>query len=209
VRLILVRHGATEWSRSGQHTGRTDLPLTPEGIAEGRDAAPVLRAVLDGFGGGPHRVVSSPLQRALATAALMSPGAAIEVVDDLAEMDYGLYEGRTKEQIRADRPGWDIWRDGCPGGETVDDVGRRADRFLAGILEAEIVAGASTVVAFSHGHTLRIVAARALGLPAAEGRRFIADTASVSVVDGLGGDADGGEAAVRLWNRTPEARSTT
>jgi probable phosphoglycerate mutase len=199
VRLILVRHGATEWSRSGQHTGRTDLPLVPEGIEEGRDAAPVLAAVLAGLGGGQHRAVSSPLQRALVTAALMLPDEPIEVVDELAELDYGQYEGLTKEEIRADRPGWDIWEDGCPGGESVDDVGRRADRFLERIADDD-----STVVAFSHGHTLRIVAARALGLPAVEGRRFIADTASVSVLE-----TSDGEVAVRLWNRTPEARSTT
>jgi probable phosphoglycerate mutase len=198
VRLILVRHGATAWSRSGQHTGRTDLPLIPAGIEEARDAAPVLRVVLEGLGAESHRVVSSPLGRALKTAELMLPGEPIEVVDELAEFDYGRYEGLTKEQIRAERPGWDIWRDGCPGGETVDDVGRRADRFLDGI-DAN-----STVVAFSHGHTLRIVAARALGLPAAEGHRFIADTASVSVLE-----TSDGEVAVRLWNRTPDRRSTT
>jgi probable phosphoglycerate mutase len=193
VRLILVRHGATTWSRSGQHTGRTDLPLTPEGLEEARDAAPMLATVLDRFGGA-HRAVSSPLQRALATAEVMLPGEPVEVDDDLAELDYGDYEGRTKEEIRVDRPGWDIWRDGCPGGESVDDVGRRADRFLARTIEDR-----STVVAFSHGHTLRIVAARALGLVAAEGRRFLADTASISVVE-----AGGEEAAVRLWNLTPE-----
>ena len=194
MRLILVRHGATTWSRSGQHTGRTDLRLTAEGLEEARDAAPMLATVLERFGGA-LRVVSSPLQRALATAEVMLPGESGEVDDDLAELDYGRYEGLTKEQIRAERPDWDIWRDGCPGGETVDDVGRRADRFLARIIE-----DTSTVVAFSHGHTLRIVAARALGLVAAEGRRFLADTASISVVE-----AGEEEAAVRLWNLSPES----
>jgi broad specificity phosphatase PhoE len=200
VRLILVRHGATTWSQTGQHTGRSDLPLLPDGVEEGREASPILRSVIERVGGGaPYRAVSSPLQRAVATAELMLPGESIEIDDDLVEFDYGRDEGRTKEEIRVERPGWDIWRDGCPGGETVEDVGRRADRFLARFADE-----AATVVAFTHGHTLRIVAARALGLAAAEGRRFVVDTASVSVVVD-----DGGEAAVRLWNRTPEPRHTT
>jgi broad specificity phosphatase PhoE len=200
VRLILVRHGATTWSRTGQHTGRSDLPLTSEGVEEGREAAPILRLVIERVTGrGPYRAVSSPLQRAVTTAELMLPRESIEIDDDLAELDYGRYEGLTKMEIRAERPGWDIWRDGCPGGETVDDVGRRADRFLA-----RFGSDPTTVVAFSHGHTLRIVAARALGLAASEGRRFVADTASVSVVDD-----DAGEMAVRMWNRTPESRSPT
>jgi probable phosphoglycerate mutase len=203
VRLILVRHGATTWSRSGQHTGRTDLPLTAEGLEEARDAAPILAAVLNRFGGA-HRVVSSPLRRALATAEVMLPDEPVAVDDDLAELDYGEYEGRTKEEIRADRPGWDIWRDGCAGGESVDDVGRRADRFLTRIETNGSIDAVSTVVAFSHGHTLRIVTARALGLVAAEGRRFLIDTASISLVE-----AGGDEAAVRLWNLTPGSSATT
>jgi probable phosphoglycerate mutase len=192
VRLIVVRHGATEWSRSGQHTGRTDLPLTPEGLDEVRAARPLLRTVVAQLAGdAPVVVCSSPLRRAVETAALMLPGETVATDADLAELDYGRYEGLTKEQIRRERPGWDIWRDGCPDGESVDDVGRRADRFL------ERHEADATVVAFSHGHTLRILAARALGLDGAEGRRFVVDTASVSAID----DA-GGEPAVRLWNLT-------
>ena len=186
MELILVRHGETEWSRSGQHTGRTDLPLTEAGRAEGAAARPIVEQLL---GGRPPRLFTSPRARAIATSELVLPGLDKAIAPQIAEYDYGDYEGLTSVQIRERQPDWDIWRDGCPNGETTEAVGARADEFLAGM--------DGLVVAFSHGHMLRILAARFLGLPAAQGRIFTLDTAAVSVLKIVRGAP-----VVALWNVT-------
>jgi len=186
MELILVRHGETEWSRSGQHTGQTDLTLTEQGLAEGAASRAIVQQLLAGRA---PRVYSSPRSRALATADLVLPGLDRVVTPQIAEYDYGDYEGLTTAQIRARQPGWDIWRDGCPHGETTDEVGARADAFLAG--------KEGLAVAFSHGHMLRILAARFIGLPAAQGKIFTLDTAAVSVLKIVRGAP-----VVALWNAT-------
>jgi broad specificity phosphatase PhoE len=170
-RLWLVRHGETEWSRSGQHTGRTDIPLTELGRAQ---AAGVARKLAD------HEfalVLSSPKVRALETARLAGFGDRVETTDDLLEWDYGEDEGRTTPEIRTDRPGWTIWADGPRGGETADEVGARVDRVIARVREAD-----GDVLVFAHGHVLRVLAARWLGESPSEGRFFELGTATVSVL---------------------------
>lgn len=157
--IWLIRHGETEWSLAGRHTGRTDLPL----LAEGQEAAHRLRDELAATTF--TLVLCSPLQRAAATAAIALAVPAT-VDDDLAEWDYGDLEGRTTPDIRAERPGWDLFRDGAPGGETVDDVGARVDRVVAR-LHAAVGGGLVAVVA--HGHLLRVLAARWAGWPASAG----------------------------------------
>jgi broad specificity phosphatase PhoE len=183
--LYLVRHGETAWSLTGQHTGLTDLPLLPEGEDEARRLAPVLGDV--GF----VTAWSSDRRRALRTAEL----AGIErpaVTPLLRELDYGDYEGLTSDEIHRDRPGWQLFADGCPGGESPDGVLARARAFLA---ELEGIEGAA--VAFSHGHFLRVVAVAWLGLDIGAAAHLALDTASVSVLhDGAGGRL------VRRWNWT-------
>ena len=125
LRLVLVRHGETEWSRDGRHTGRTDLPLTQDGV----DQARAVRSQVEGFSFA--RVLSSPLARALETCRLAGLGDSVETRDELLEWDYGDYEGRTTPEIHRERPDWLLWRDGCPGGEGPEDVGARADALLA------------------------------------------------------------------------------
>jgi probable phosphoglycerate mutase len=157
--LVVVRHGATEWSETGRHTGRTDLPLLPSG----RDRARALAAVLD-----PDefdRVLCSPLQRARETCELAGFGDRMEIVEELHEWDYGDYEGLTTPEIRERDPDWDMWRDGCPGGECPAEVAARVDRVLSQL-------GASRVIVFAHGHVLRVLAARWIGLEAAGGSRL-------------------------------------
>jgi probable phosphoglycerate mutase len=183
--VVLVRHGETEWSRSGRHTGRTDLPLTDAGRRE----AKALRRPL-----AERRfaiVLTSPLTRAVETCRLAGLGAGAERRDDLMEWDYRRYEGRTQAEIRAEAPGWDLWRDGCPGGESAADVGRRADRVLA-----ELRAADGDAAVFAHGHLLRVLAARWLGLSPEAGRIFALGTATLSV---LGSEHDA--RAVQLWNQ--------
>jgi broad specificity phosphatase PhoE len=167
VRVTLVRHGATEWSASGQHTSRTDIGLTEAG----REAARTLAARLAGREFA--LVLSSPLVRARETAALA--GIDPQIDPDLAEIDYGEYEGRTTPEIRQERPGWTVWRDGSPGGETPAQAGDRVDRVIARVLAAE-----GDVALFAHGHILRILAARWVGLPPERGAGFALDTASIS-----------------------------
>jgi probable phosphoglycerate mutase len=193
MRLVLVRHGATAWSAAGRHTGRTDLPLTDLGRAEARAAAPTLHEVVGGTAAlSEARVMSSPLRRASDTCRIMTGVEHPELADELVEFDYGDDEGRTRPEILADRPEWLIWRDGCPGGESVADVVARVDRFLARIAGDE-----RTVVAVTHGHLLRFLAVRALGLDVLVGHQLLAGTASVSLLDD-----ETGVTAVRLWNRT-------
>jgi broad specificity phosphatase PhoE len=184
VELYLVRHGETEWSRARRHTGRTDLPLSPAGEAE----AKALGRHLDGL--AVDRVLSSPLARAAVTARLAGFGDRVEVTDALLELDYGEYEGRTTPEIRASRPGWDLFRDGCPGGETVEDAAGRARPLLA-----ELAAAGGRALLFSHGHQLRVLTACYLGLPPEAARHLFLGTASLSV---LGVEHEW--PAILLWN---------
>ena len=185
--LVLARHGETEWSRTGRHTGRTDVPLTDVG----RRQASLLAVSL----AGRHfeRVLSSPLSRALETCRLAGFGDAAETRDELLEWNYGKYDGLTTLEIRSERPGWSLWRDGCPGGETATDVGERADRLLEELRELP-----GDVALFAHGHVLRVLAARWIGLPAQAGALLALATATVST---LGWERE--TAVVRLWNAPP------
>lgn len=187
-RLWLVRHGETGWARLGRHTGRTDVPLTELGRAQARSVRRKLRGVPFAL------VLSSGLSRALDTARLAGYGGRVEIDDDLLEWDYGADEGRTTEEIRGDRPGWTIWRDGVRDGETVADVGRRADRVVARVRRAD-----GDVLCFAHGHLLRILAARWLGLAPADGRLLALSTATVSV---LGWERE--TAVILRWNEACE-----
>lgn len=184
--VVLARHGETEWSRTGQHTGRTDLPLTERGEADARRLGERLRDRRFA------RVFTSPLQRASKTCELAGFGAVAEIDRDLVEWDYGKYEGLRTAEIQAERPGWQVFRDGCPGGESVDAIAARADRVVARVRAVD-----GDVLLFSSAHFLRTLAVRWLGLPPAAGALFRLGTASVSV---LGYDHDRTEPAVLLWN---------
>jgi broad specificity phosphatase PhoE len=185
--VTLVRHGETAWSASGQHTGRTDVPLTPEGERKARKLHDRLaQAQLD-------RAFTSPLQRARRTCELAGFGDLAKVDPDLVEWNYGDYEGRTTAEILAVRPGWLLFRDGCPNGESASDVGERADRVIARIRAAD-----DRTIVFSSGHILRVLAARWLGLAPSEGRLFKLDTASLSVLAYEHGSRD--EPVIALWN---------
>jgi probable phosphoglycerate mutase len=185
--VVLVRHGETEWSRDRKHTSRTDVPLT----AVGRLQAEVLGEALRErrFAA----VWTSPRSRAAETCRLAGLGEIAVVRDELREWDYGAYEGRTTSEIRVERPGWTLWQDGVPDGETVGDVGARADRVVA---ELRRLDGDAAV--FSHGHFLRVLTACWLGLDPRDGRLFALDTGTIGV---LGYERE--TAVVRLWNETP------
>jgi len=171
TRLLLIRHGETEWSRTRRHTGRTDIPLEPEGEAAARALGPLLaREPI-------AAVLASPLSRAWRTAELAGLGDRARRDDDLMEWDYGDYEGRTTAAIREERPGWDVWRDGCPGGEALETVGARADRAIARATEAAGDGG--TVALFAHGHLLRVLGVRWIGLDASAGGRLALSTAAL------------------------------
>jgi broad specificity phosphatase PhoE len=187
VELYLVRHGETKWSRARRHTGRTDLPLSAAGEAEAAALGRHLRGL------EVDRVLSSPLTRAVATARLAGFGDRVELTDALLEFDYGEYEGRTTAEIRATRPGWDLFRDGCPGGETVEDAAGRARALLAEL--AELAEPDGRVLLFSHGHQLRILTACFLDLPPDAARHLFLGTASLSV---LGVEHEW--PAILLWN---------
>jgi broad specificity phosphatase PhoE len=191
VELYLVRHGETEWSRARRHTGRTDVPLNPVGEAEAKALGRHLRGL------EADRVLSSPRQRAVATAELAGFGDRLELTEALAEFDYGEYEGLTSSQIREHRPGWDLFRDGCPGGETVEAAAERARALLERLVgpPGSAPAGGRRTMLFGHGHQLRILAACYLGLPPDAARHLFLGTASLSVL--------GGEhywPAILLWN---------
>jgi probable phosphoglycerate mutase len=194
--LILLRHGQTEWSKSGRHTGRTDIPLTTDGEAAAKSLAPALA------GCQIRAVFSSPAQRAMRTAELA--GLTPTPDPDLQEWDYGGYEGMTTAQIRQQRPGWYLWRDGViPGdadhpGETVEQVGARADAALAPV--GPLLAGGD-VVLVAHGHFLRILTARWLGLEPAAGRLFRLDTGTLSTLG-----TEHGHPVMLTWNRPPVPR---
>jgi broad specificity phosphatase PhoE len=187
LQLVLVRHGETEWSRDGRHTGRTDVALTEDGRRE----AEHVRSLVERF--SLRRVLSSPLSRALDTCRLAGLGDRVEQRDELLEWDYGDYEGLTTDRVHETRPGWMLWRDGCPGGEQPADVGARADRLLA-----EFDGEQGDVAVFGHGHMLRVLTARWLALAPAEGARFALGTATLSV---LGWEHDWH--AIRAWNLSP------
>jgi broad specificity phosphatase PhoE len=184
----LGRHGETAWSLSGQHTGRTDLPLTERGERNARALGERLRGLVFA------RVFTSPLQRAVRTCELAGFAAMAEIDPDLVEWDYGQYEGRRTADILAQRPGWQLFRDGCPGGESPDEVGARADRVMARVRALK-----DNVLIFSSGHFLRVLAARWLGLDAAGGRYLLLSTASLST---LGYEHNLAEPVIRLWNET-------
>jgi broad specificity phosphatase PhoE len=184
--IYLVRHGETEWSLSGQHTGRVDIPLT----SHGEDEAAHLRKRLEEI--KPVLVLSSPSQRARRTCELAGWSANMQVDADLTEWDYGDYEGRTTPEIKKERPDWSLFRDGCPHGETAEDVGLRADRVIARVRSLN-----EDVLLFGHSHTFRIFAARWLALPAQGGAYFKLAPASVSI---LSFEHTLAEPAIALWN---------
>ena len=187
-RLVIVRHGQTEWSRTGRHTGRSDPPLEEAG----RRQADVLGRRLAGH---PYaEVLVSPRRRAAETCALAGFAAGAVECDDLREWDYGAYEGLRTDDIRGERPGWSIWRDGVPEGEALDQVAARADRVIARV-RAEPAAG--DVLAFAHAHILRVLGARWIGLAPALGAQFVLDPGSISV---LGYERE--TPAVLRWNDT-------
>src|SRR5215475_240756 len=186
--LWLVRHGETEWSLSGQHTSRTDIPLT----AHGRKRAEELRDFLKGTRF--DAVFVSPMQRARETCEIAGFGAQAVVDDGLKEWDYGIYEGKTTAEIRAKVPKWSVWKDEIVGGETVEHVGKRADAVIARALSAAPSGG--KVALFAHAHILRILAARWIGLEARAGSLFALGTGSVSV---LGWERE--TRVVEHWNR--------
>jgi broad specificity phosphatase PhoE len=199
-KLILLRHGETEWSREGRHTGRTDVPLTLKGVADAEALAPMVRRWI--AGDRLAAVFASPAQRAQHTAELA--GLTVTKTDpDLWEWDYGGYEGITTAEIQRDVPGWSLWRDGViPGdadhpGETIGEVGARVDRVLK---RAEPLLADGDVALVAHGHVLRVLTARWLGLPPTGGRLFRLDTGTVST---LGTEHD--EPVISSWNVPPTA----
>ena len=192
-RLFLARHGDTAWTDSRQRTGRTDIPLNQSGEKRARQIGERLRRYSFAC------VYTSPLQRASKTCELAGFGAAAEVDADLLEWDYGRWEGTLTSDILKDRPGWELFRDGCPEGESPQDVAARADRFIA-----RVHGMAGDVLAFSSGHIIRMIAARWHGMPPAAGRVFFCRPASVGV---LGFERENREQPVlRLWNYVSEPR---
>jgi len=187
--VYLARHGETAWTISHQHTGLTDLPLTAQGEAE----AVQLRLRLEGMTFA--AVLTSPLQRAVRTCELAGFGAAAEVEPDLREWNYGAYEGRTSAEIHRERPDWQLFRDGCPEGESPDQIGARADRVVR-----RVRAIPGDTLLFSSGHFLRVFAARWLGLEPGAGRLFILGTASLSA---LGYEHGRSDPVIRFWDEMP------
>jgi broad specificity phosphatase PhoE len=185
--VVLARHGETEWSAALKHTGFTDIPLT----ATGREQAAALRAPLADRDFA--LVLSSPLARAVDTCRGAGLGERAELRDELREWDYGDYEGRTTAEIRERRPQWRLWRDGCPGGESFEQLAARADRVVG-----ELRALEGDAVLFAHGHILRILTARWLGLPAQRGASFALGTATLSA---LGWERE--NPVIRRWNQQP------
>ena len=189
--MVLVRHGETEWSRAGKHTGRTDVSLTEAG----RLQAQLVGAALENWQFA--AVWTSPLSRAWETCRRAGFGDVAVPTDELMEWDYGEYEGRTTSEIRRERPGWTLWRDGVLGGETAEEVGARVDLLLA-----EVSSVTGDVLLFAHGHVLRVLAARWLGLEPAGGRLFALDPATLSV---LGYERE--TRVIRRWNQAAAGSS--
>ena len=186
-RLYLIRHGETAWSVSGHHTGRTEIPLTARGESQARELGVRLRGLPF------SQVLASPRQRALQTAALAALGPAVEIDPDLAEWDYGDYEGRRGVDIRSDRPDWNLFQDGCPGGESPAQASERADRVVAHLRGLQ-----GDIAIFSHGHFGRVLGARWIGLSVTQAQRFLLGTASLSVLTVEGDRVD--RPVVSLWN---------
>src|SRR5712671_3197951 len=190
--VSLARHGETAWTLSHQHTGISDLPLTPNGEAEAGRLGELLA------GRTFAAVFTSPLRRAVQTCELAGFGSLAVVDPDLTEWNYGDYEGRTSAEIYAERPGWDLFRDGCPGGESPREVGARANRIIRRVRAID-----GDVLLFSSGHFLRVFAARWLGLEARAGKYFVLGTASLSE---MGYEHDRSEPVIRLWDEMPNER---
>jgi broad specificity phosphatase PhoE len=184
--VYLARHGETAWTISHQHTGRTDLPLTPHGEAEARRLGQRLQGLTF------TTVLTSPLQRAVRTCELAGFGSAAKIDPDLVEWNYGAYEGRTSADIHLERPDWELFRDGAPGGESPEQIGARADRVIRRVRAVD-----GNTLLFSSGHFLRVFAARWLDLPPGAGRYFFLGTASLSA---LGYEHDHSDPVIRLWN---------
>jgi broad specificity phosphatase PhoE len=188
-RIYLVRHGETEWSRLGKHTGKTDLPLLPQGEVDAQRVRPRLEKLTL------ETVISSPRLRARRTCELAGLLGRATIDDDVAEWDYGNYEGLTAEEIAAGRPGWSIYRDGCPGGESAEEITVRADRVVARLSRMS-----GNVAVFSHGHFLRILTARWLGWPIASAQNLLLSTASLSILGFNHGRRE--RPVIILWNET-------
>jgi len=184
VQVFVIRHGETEWSLNGRHTGTTDLPLTDNGRRVAQLLRPALAARTFAL------VLVSPMQRARETCELSGVAGTAAIDRDLVEWNYGKYEGLTAKQIHETAPGWLVFRDGCPGGEAPEEVGARVDRVIA-----RARAAAGDVALFAHGHVLRALVARWLGLPPGAGQHFLLDTATLSVLDHYRGLP-----AVKTWN---------
>jgi broad specificity phosphatase PhoE len=183
--VVLVRHGETEWSRAGRHTGRTDVPLTEQGRRQAESVGTVLADRDFAL------VLTSPLGRALETCRLAGFGDRAQPRDELMEWDYGAYEGRTTSEIREERPGWTLWRDGVPEGETTEQVGQRVDRVLEQIRSLE-----GDALLFAHGHVLRVLTARWLELEPDAGRLFALDPATLSTLA-----FERETPVIQLWNQ--------
>ena len=188
---LLIRHGETEWSLSGQHTGSTDIPLTDNGRRAAQRLGPTLT------GQDFSLVLSSPLQRALQTCELAGLGERVQIDPDLREWDYGAYEGLTPAEIHRQAPGWMIFRDGCPGGESPDQVAARVDRVIHRVREA-----GGRVALFAHGHVFRVFAARWIDLPPGAGCHFLLDTSTLTILSYYRGIP-----ALKCWN-APLAESS-
>jgi probable phosphoglycerate mutase len=187
--IYLARHGETTWTLTGQHTGLTDLPLTEAGERNARRLADRLKGLIF------RKVFTSPLQRAARTCQLAGFGDIVNIDPDLVEWNYGEYEGRTGAQIRAERPDWQLFRDGCPGGESPQQVAARADRVIRRLRDAQ-----GNVLVFSSGHFIRVLASRWIGVePSVNARSFMLSTASLSA---LGYENDLSRPVIRLWNDT-------
>jgi broad specificity phosphatase PhoE len=183
--LVLVRHGETEWTREGKHTGRTDIPLTDHGRRQAQAVGAALQERRFAL------VLTSPLVRALETCRLAGFGAEAVLRDELREWDYGAFEGRRTVEIRKEAPGWTLWRDGVPEGETIDEVAARVDRVIAELRSLQ-----ADALIFAHGHVLRVLAARWLGLEPRAGALFALDPATVGA---LGYERE--TSVIRLWNQ--------
>ncbi len=183
-KVYVIRHGETEWSVSGQHTGVTDIPLTDKGRKNAKLLQPML--VKQSFA----LVLTSPLQRAKETCQLSGLGELAEIAPDLVEWNYGKYEGLTSSQIHEKTPGWIVFVNGCPDGEKPEEVGKRADRIIARVRAVK-----GDVALFAHGHILRVLGARWLGLPAMAGRHFLLDTGTLNILGYYRGIP-----AVQTWN---------
>lgn len=185
--VVLVRHGETEWSRDGRHTGKSDIPLTDVGREQARKLGPELKQWSFAL------VLTSPLQRAEETCRLAGYGERAQVRPGLEEWDYGTYDGKRSKEIKATAPDWSLWRDGGPGGEVPADVGRRADRVIAEVRRTD-----GNVLLFAHGHVLRVLTARWLDQPPGSGCHYALETAAVSV---LGYEHE--DTVIRRWNLPP------